>query len=249
MGEEQTANALRCGECQEELQGTEGFCPACGAVAGSRCPLCGAALLPGWRHCARCGCEITEGDRLDLTCESCGGRVLAGYRHCPSCGEQRRPACPGCGQLLLRAWKCCPSCGRQLGRSGDQPEAEDRLSLSNLADQHNERGVDFLEEEDYERAAEEFQQAIELRRDDPIYYYNLGLAWENLGNDREAIHAYETAVRLDPGAAETHAALAGLYATKGRQSDAKKCWQAVIALAPDSDLAEEAKSALAQLPG
>lgn len=61
---------------------------------------------------------------------------------------------------------------------------------------HNRVGVLYYKHQQYEQAVQHYQIAIAERDDDPIYFENLGLAYENLGEIEKAAAAYEGAVEL-----------------------------------------------------
>jgi tetratricopeptide (TPR) repeat protein len=154
------------------------------------------------------------------------------------------PGCASCGTLLSSKWSYCPTCGRLLGEAELALSAVGRAA-ENEAIAYNDRGVELLEEENFEEAIEAFQQAIQLSPDESLYHYNLGVAYEGLNMDSEAFDAYQRAIRLDAQNASAYLALGHLYHAGGQREEAEKCWHAVIGLAPDSDEADEAKEALA----
>jgi Flp pilus assembly protein TadD len=147
--------------------------------------------------------------------------------------------------VLSSKWKYCPACGRLWSGSELADTAVGRAA-ENEAIAYNDRGVELLEEEEYEQAVEAFQRAIELAPHESLYHYNLGVAYEGLSMDSPAFDAYQRAVKLDAQNASAHLALGHIYDARGQRVEAEKCWHAVIGLAPDSDEAEEAKEALAR---
>jgi hypothetical protein len=59
------------------------------AVAGSRCPSCGVAVVTGAAFCQSCGARLVEEEPPApvLFCVHCGAQLREGARFCPKCGE------------------------------------------------------------------------------------------------------------------------------------------------------------------
>lgn len=232
-----------CPQCQSPLTPAQAFCAQCGTQVKKVCFVCQAASDMESPFCGRCGTAIGEGDAPPMQCAHCGARVYVGHAYCPECGMKRMPSCASCGALLSPQWSYCPMCGRLLGESELAYAAIGRAA-ENEAIACNDRGVELLEEEDYEEAIEAFQRAIALAPEESLYHYNLGVAYEGLGRDGEAFESYQRAIKLDAHNASAYLALGHLYHARGQRAEAEKCWHAVIGLAPDSDEAAEAKELL-----
>jgi len=56
--------------------------------------------------------------------------------------------------------------------------------------------------------------------DDPVLLFNLGVLMEDMNRRMEAVHAYQKALRLDPGLADAHYNVALLFEGLGRPKDA-----------------------------
>ena len=72
------------------------------------------------------------------------------------------------------------------------------LSIENLADAFNYRGVAYGHKGDYDRAIRDYDEAIRL---DPEYadaFFNRGNAYDDKGDYDRAIQDYDQAIRLDP---------------------------------------------------
>jgi Flp pilus assembly protein TadD len=63
-----------------------------------------------------------------------------------------------------------------------------------------------------EKAAEHLFEAVKIDENNARWRYDLGMAWEELGRDVDAIHQFSEAVRLDPGFEEAKKSLAALRA-------------------------------------
>src|SRR5690349_383622 len=97
-----------------------------------------------------------------------------------------------CGMALLQADydAALPSCDRAL-QSGD-------LSDSQRADVLNNRGAAYVGKGDYDRAIQDFNQAIRLNPDNDNPYINRASAYANQGKYDQAIEGFDQAIRLDP---------------------------------------------------
>lgn len=71
------------------------------------------------------------------------------------------------------------------------------------------------------RAAERhYRQALRTRPDEPVYWYNLGVALQDQRLYAEAAVAYRVAIALDPGCRDSHFNLAGVLERLGDVSGA-----------------------------
>ena len=66
------------------------------------------------------------------------------------------------------------------------------------------RGLELYKLEDYEGAVRNFDEAIKLIPDNPLYYSNLGNAYFQMGEKQKGIENYDKAIKLDPGSAEKY---------------------------------------------
>lgn len=79
-----------------------------------------------------------------------------------------------------------------------------------------------------------FEHALSVTRDNPLANINLGVAYLNAGRLEEAERRLKEAVRIDPGAAEAHAALGELYSKQQRHDEALEAFRAALRLDPES---------------
>lgn len=77
------------------------------------------------------------------------------------------------------------------------------------------------------------RQAIEVNGNEPAFHNNLGNALQRLGEFKDAVDAYETALRLEPGRCETLYNLASALLAMGRLEDAAAAYGKALALKPD----------------
>ncbi len=67
---------------------------------------------------------------------------------------------------------------------------------------HGELGYAYLKAKNYDKAIEHTEKAIALAKKDKIkgaLYYNLGLAYEKLGDNEHAVESYEESLLVRPG--------------------------------------------------
>ncbi len=107
---------------------------------------------------------------------------------------------------------------------------------------HNAIGWAYYEKNEFKKSIEELKKAIELKSNYAIAYYNLGLSILGLENFDQAFIEFKNAVKYQPGLVQAHNRLALPYLKKNMKQEARKEFQKVMELAPDSLLAEEAKN-------
>lgn len=251
-----------CPQCRTLIP-TEGcWCPNCGLQASDPCWECGRPLFGGARFCAYCGTPTTEPAVVE--CPSCKAVVARGHVFCQACGEQARVACQDCERPMRREWVQCPFCGGDRTshlRAGDElsgavtldgeaesaPRWEVRAPGRQSGEELNAAGARAYEAGDYQEAIRLFRQALSAEPDNARYHTNLGVAYGETGDDLQAFTAYRRAVELDPPDLAAYLNMGYLYNERERPSEAREMWEKVIALAPDSDEAADAREALENL--
>jgi tetratricopeptide (TPR) repeat protein len=108
-------------------------------------------------------------------------------------------------------------------------------SLSNTA---LTRGIDLFMRKDFKGAIGEFQRAVGLAPQssysiDAAHY--MADAYMALDDPRNAIKAYQTAIRLDPNRDDTHLKLGNLYFSEERYSDAAAAYEKAVHLWPSTE--------------
>ncbi|MBI4495487.1 MAG: tetratricopeptide repeat protein [Deltaproteobacteria bacterium] len=112
--------------------------------------------------------------------------------------------------------------------------------LNNLGWAHYRNG-------DREKAIECYQKAVAQKPDFGMAFYNMGLAYRDLKQTQAAIAVLRTATRLEPGLQEAHFQLGLLLLQAGERAEAKKAFQEVIRLQPQSERARQAQRHLDQM--
>jgi tetratricopeptide (TPR) repeat protein len=87
---------------------------------------------------------------------------------------------------------------------------------------------------EYEKAAEEFQHALDRAPDNESAHLGLARAYEQLGRTAQAEERYLQAIRLRPGYWLGYSSLGTFYHARGRWADAERMFAQVVALSPDS---------------
>ncbi|MBI3468016.1 MAG: rhomboid family intramembrane serine protease, partial [Planctomycetes bacterium] len=101
-------------------------------------------------------------------------------------------------------------------------------------------GYEALKAGDYEQAARLYRRAV-ARRDEAGWWYNLGIAYEHLGDDKEATDSYQRAFNLAPHDSEFKKALASWKAdladkaqSRGDAEEAVRLYNDVIRIDPSN---------------
>jgi tetratricopeptide (TPR) repeat protein len=80
-----------------------------------------------------------------------------------------------------------------------------------FAEAQNGKGVALLEMERYGESVKAFEAALTIEPNLPGTHYNLGLAWEGLGQLETALHNYTKAIELEPHDGEAYFRRGGVY--------------------------------------
>ncbi|MFH1654730.1 MAG: tetratricopeptide repeat protein [Pseudomonadota bacterium] len=91
---------------------------------------------------------------------------------------------------------------------------------TNRAVYHNNQGIIFLGQENFDRALTEFQTAVELSPHYVEAFNNLGLVQKLQGKFGEAITNFETAIKLDKNYAPAYVHLGTIYLDQGNPKEA-----------------------------
>ena len=87
---------------------------------------------------------------------------------------------------------------------------------------------------EYEKAAQEFQHALQREPDSEGAYIGLANAYDRLGLTRQAEETYLKAISVRPRYWSGYSRLGQFYYTKRRYADAERMFKEVVALNPDS---------------
>ena len=84
------------------------------------------------------------------------------------------------------------------------------------------KGVDYAEQGDYEKAIEQFDEAVRLDPQDAKAYGNRGSAYSALGKYQQAIQDYDEAIRLRPQLAGAYYIRGLIYGELGKSDEAAR---------------------------
>ena len=126
--------------------------------------------------------------------------------------------------IATAAWSHHPN----GARSGPPTPAQER------ARQLVTSGIQYLTQQDYRKAAIDFQQAIQIDPEDADAYFSWGVALGALGQHQEEIARYEQAVRYNPFFGEAFVAWALALMQLGQEAEAKAKVIEALNVAPEA---------------
>jgi len=95
------------------------------------------------------------------------------------------------------------------------------------------RGNAYVMKRQYDRAIEDYDQAIRLNPNDVKSFFNRGFTYSNKGQFDHAIEDYDQAIRLNPNYAEAYDARGNAYANKSQYDRAIEDYGQAIRLSPN----------------
>lgn len=258
-----------CPGCGAAAQDSDVFCAACGRQLKTICAWCQSGVPMGSAFCRSCGMKMSE---FVPACRNCGGRIQRWMTFCPECGSVQGAKCAACSMGIVEGMRYCPSCGRQPGSDKVEPSALRRaratLSEASLAgdepvnipeppvpaavsftapttaEEHNQRGQQLFEQELFDEAIAEFEQAVRMEPLNGSYHCNLAVACDEAERDDDALPEYERALELDPNDLTALLSLGYLYSEQDDADKARETWSKILVIAPDSPEAQEARDNL-----
>jgi len=247
-------NNFTCTKCGAETRPNKPYCTKCGNKVVDTCGECGSILVTGDAFCSGCGSKNTG---RDLGCPSC--KTPTKYRNqtfCTECGMLLIMQCASCGAPIDAQWNHCAHCGRKLDSDRVDIRTATRVkermanvsdlsqSQGDSAEDHNKKGLDLFQNEEYASAIEEFRSAVQIDPDNPSYHCNLAVALDEDDQDEEALREYEVTLQLDPADTTALLSLGYMYSENEESEKAQQMWNRVIQLAPGTAEAKEASDNL-----
>lgn len=105
----------------------------------------------------------------------------------------------------------------------------------------------YLQQEHYDQAITNFNQALALLPDDPIILYNRGAAHVQANDYPQAVADYSQTLRLDPTFVDAYFDRAYAYYLLGQHNLAIADFEQVVALSTDTSLCQNAQEWIAAL--
>lgn len=122
----------------------------------------------------------------------------------------------------------------RLGKSGLRATLERLAAIpAGLPALHLLQGQAFLRDRDYDRALEELQAAVRLNPELPRLYFSLGLSYFMLGQNTEAIAAFENEARRNPLDTPSLYYLAEAYEKDGNLKEARRWVEKALKIDPE----------------
>lgn len=90
---------------------------------------------------------------------------------------------------------------------------------------HVKQGIEYTNQQKYDKAVESFLKAIEKNPKNPEGYYGLGGMYNYKKMFPDAEQAFKTAIRLDPTHFNAHYSLGYTYELMGKKDEAEKEYQ------------------------
>jgi Flp pilus assembly protein TadD len=87
---------------------------------------------------------------------------------------------------------------------------------------YNEDGIHQFSQGNYQQACDSFEQALVLKPDDPVLIFNLGQAYDRLGETARAETYYQESLRRDKTLADARQAYANLLVRTDRAPEAHR---------------------------
>ena len=112
------------------------------------------------------------------------------------------------------------------------------------ATEHYNRAGELLDQQKWEEAIAELDQAIELDPDFASAFVNRGNAYFGLEQYEQAIADYDKAIALDPASAYAYANRGSAYAAVGKRAQAKADYEKALPLASDPALVAQIQQGL-----
>ena len=115
------------------------------------------------------------------------------------------------------------------------------------ANGHFEKGVDYINQGDYQRALEEFNRVINIDSEYVDAYCGIGIAYLNQKKYKEAIEAFEKATALGPDKPIAYYLLGKAYEETMNYEKAVSAWNKFLALRPGGKRAKRLRKHIKRL--
>ena len=103
------------------------------------------------------------------------------------------------------------------------PTATSEVTLGGTS--HLESGDKYAAQGNYQKAIEEYTEAIRIDPEHHVAFFNRGVAYYELGEYERAIQDYDEAIRLNPQDARAYYNRGGAYVALGKTKEAERDFQ------------------------
>jgi tetratricopeptide (TPR) repeat protein len=109
-------------------------------------------------------------------------------------------------------------------------------------------GNEYFDAHQAQKAVDAYGKALALKADDPNVLTDQGVMYRQLGQFDKALATFQKANKLQPGHVQSLFNMGIVYANDlNRPEEAAKAWNKVLAIAPNSEQASQARQMLGQL--
>ena len=128
-----------------------------------------------------------------------------------------------------------------------------RIEAAVLADPKNHDawaalGNEYFDTHQHQKAVDAYGKALALKPNDPNILTDQGVMYRDLGQFDKALANFQKANKLEPGHLQSLINIGVVYSTNlNKPDEAAKAWNKVIAQAPTSEQAAQARQMLGQL--
>ena len=147
--------------------------------------------------------------------------------------------------MVSKPWQGSPADGSATGMGQPMPLGQVDLSDPEAMSRHAD---DYFAAQQYDLAADLYQQLVNSGTSDANVYNSLGLTLHYLGRSGEALKVLNSGVAMDPGYQRIWLTLGFVNAQAGHLDEARKALQSAIDLGADNQIGKSAAEMLAQFP-
>jgi len=131
-------------------------------------------------------------------------------------------------------WNKCQSTDPEVKIAGCTALIQAKnATIANLSSAYNNRGAAYADKRDYDRAIQDYNEAIRLNPNLAASFYGRGFAYNRKGDFDRAIHDQDEAIRLNPKFALAYDARGRAYRNKGDFDHAIQNYEDAIRLNPN----------------
>lgn len=98
--------------------------------------------------------------------------------------------------------------------------------------EHFNRGLIYLQQNEYDQAREEFQTSLSHSPRYQRAHLNIGLTYYYQGKYQQALHHYQQEMQINPNESRTYNNIAVIYSAQGNNREAVQMWKRAVQLNP-----------------